>query len=135
MTPQLLIAAFLLAHGAIHGSFLAPRPPVTAGGPAWPFELGKSWLLGPLGLDAEATRMVGTALIALTIGAFALAALAAIGILPDGLWPASVTIGAIASIAVLGLYFSPWFVVGLAIDVGLLWAVLVQDWAPDGVTL
>jgi len=134
MATKWLIAAFLLAHGAIHGSFMAPRPPVTAGGPTWPFELGKSWLLGPLGLDTEATRMVGTALIALTIGAFALATLTAIGILPAGLWPAPVTIGAVASIAVLGLYFSPWFVVGLAIDLVLLWAVLIQSWAPEGVT-
>lgn len=134
MPTNLLIAAFLLAHGLIHGSFLAPHPPVTAGGPAWPFELGKSWLLQPLGLDSEATRMVGMALIALTIGAFALAALAAIGILPGGLWPPSVTIGAVASIAVLALYFSPWFVVGVGIDLVLLWAVLLQSWAPDGVT-
>jgi hypothetical protein len=129
-----LIAAFLLAHAAIHASFIAPRPPVTAGGPIWPFELGKSWLLGPIGLDAEAIRMVGLALIAVTMGGFALAALTAIGLTPDGLWPAAMTIGSIGSMALLGLYFSPWFVVGVAIDVVLLWAVLITDWAPDGVT-
>ena len=36
-----LIAAALLAHAAIHASFIAPRPPVTAGGSIWPFELGR----------------------------------------------------------------------------------------------
>jgi len=134
MATKLLIAAFLLAHGAIHASFLAPRPPVTAGGPVWPFELGKSWLLGPLGLDAEAMRMIGMVLIVLTIGAFVVAALAGAGLAPGGLWQATVTLGAIASIAVLGLYFSPWFVVGVAIDLMLLWAVLFQSWAPEGLT-
>lgn len=134
MATKLFIAAFLLAHGAIHASFLAPRPPVTAGGPAWPFELGKSWLLRPLGLDAEATRMIGMVLIVLTIGAYIVAALAAAGLAPGGLWPAAVTIGSIASIAVLGLYFSPWFVVGVAIDLVLLWAVLFQSWVPEAVT-
>jgi len=134
MTTKLMIAAFLLAHGAIHASFLAPRPPVTAGGPAWPFELGKSWLLGPLGLDAEATRTIGLVLIVLTIGAYVVAALAAAGLAPGGFWPAAVTIGSIASIAVLGLYFSPWFVVGVAIDLALLWAVLFQGWAPEVLT-
>lgn len=128
-----LIAAFLLAHGAVHATFLAPRPAATAGGPTWPFELGRSWLLGPLGLDAEATRMVGMALVALTIGVFALAAIAAIGVGPAVLWSAGVTIGAIGSIAVLGPYFSPWFVVGVGIDLVLLWAVLIQGWLPEGV--
>jgi len=134
MASKFLIAAFLLAHGAVHGSFLAPRPPVTAGGPTWPFELGRSWLLGPLGLDAEATRLVGLVLIVLTIGAFAIAALAAAGFAPAAVWPATVTLGAITSIALLGIYFSPWFVVGVAIDLALLWAVLSQGWAPEGVT-
>lgn len=132
MATKWLIAAFLLAHGAIHGAFLAPRPPATTGGPTWPFELTKSWLFGPLGLDAETTRLVGLALVALTIGAFALAAVSAIGVGPAGLWSPAVTIGAIGSIAVLGLWFSPMLVVGVAIDLVLLWAVLIQSWFPEG---
>lgn len=134
MAARWLVAGFLLAHAAVHGTFIAPRPPATAGGPTWPFELGKSWVLGPLGLDSEATRMVGMVLIALTIGAFALASLVAAGVVPSALWQATVTTGAIASIALLGLHFSPWFVVGVAIDLVVLWAVLVASWAPDGVT-
>lgn len=133
MATKWLFAAFLLAHAAVHGSFMAPRPPATSGGPTWPFELGKSWVLGPLGLDSEATRMVGMALMALTFGAFALAALVSAGFVPSALWQATVTVGAIASIALLGLFFSPWFVVGVGIDLVLLWAVLVASWAPEGV--
>lgn len=134
MVTRLLIAAFLLAHAAIHAAFISPRPPATAGGPAWPFELSRSWILGPLGLDSELGRILGLALIAVTFGGFALAALAALGLVPAGIWPPAVAIGAVASIAVLALFFHPWLVLGVAIDLALLWAVLVANWAPDGVT-
>jgi hypothetical protein len=128
---KLLVAAFLLAHGAIHAAFISPRPPATAGGPAWPFDLGHSWVLAPLGLDPAVGRLLGVALVALTLGGFALAALSALGIGPAGLWPAAVTIGAIASIALLALFFHPWLVLGVAIDLVLLWAVLVANWEPE----
>jgi hypothetical protein len=132
MIPRLLIAALLLAHGAIHASFVSPRPPATPGGPLWPFELARSWLLTPLGVPAETTRLMGTALVVATIGAFALAALATTGLLPADLWAPASAAGAISSLALLVLFFHPWLVLGLAIDLGLLWAVLVAGWTPRG---
>lgn len=132
MIAKLAIAAFLLAHAGIHAAFIAPRPPATAGGPTWPFELGSSWLLGPLGLRTEAARTLGTALVATTFAGFAVAAMAAIGILPPGLWAPTVAVGSITSIALIALFFHPWLVLGVAIDLVLLWAVLVAEWAPDG---
>jgi hypothetical protein len=134
MVVRLAIAGFLLAHAAIHIGFISPRPPVTAGGPAWPFDVGHSWILGPLGLDETTSRALAIALIAVILGGFALAGIAAIGIAPAGLWPAAVTIGGVASIAVLVLFFHPWLLLGIAIDVVLLWAVNVAYWAPEGVS-
>jgi hypothetical protein len=131
---QLALAAFLLAHAAIHAAFLSPRPPATASGPAWPFELGHSRLLSPLGLKADAARLIGAGLVALTVAGFAVAALAAMGIAPSGLWAPAVSAGAIGSIALLALFFHPWLVLGIAIDAVLLWAVLVAGWAPDRAT-
>lgn len=130
---SLAIAAFLLAHGGIHAGFLSPRPPATAGGPAWPFELDRSWILGPLGLGGDAARLLGIALVAATFGGFALGALAAVGIAPAGLWAPAVAVGAVASMAMIALFFHPWLVLGVAIDVALLWAVFLLGWAPDGV--
>jgi hypothetical protein len=130
MITRLLFAGFLLAHGAIHASFLSPRPPATAGGPAWPFELTRSWVLTPLGVQPETARLLGMALVAATFGAFALAALAATGLLPSELSGPSTGVGAVASLALLVLFFHPWLVLGLAIDLGLLWAVLVTGWTP-----
>jgi hypothetical protein len=134
MITRLLIAGVLLAHGAIHLGFVSPRPPATAEGPAWPFELGRSWILGPLGVDSEVGRLLGTALVAVTIAGFALAALAALGVAPAGIWLPAIVIGGVASIGVLAVFFHPWLVLGVAIDAALLWAVLVANWAPEGVT-
>jgi hypothetical protein len=128
--PRLLFAAFLLAHGAIHASFLSPRPPATAGGPTWPFELARSWVLTPLGLPPQTTRLLGLGLVAATMAAFALAALATAGVISADLWgPASAT-GAVASVVLLVLFFQPWLALGVLIDLGLVWTVLVAGWSP-----
>jgi hypothetical protein len=133
MLARLLVAAFLLAHGVIHAAFLAPRPPATAGGPPWPFELGRSWLLTPLGLGRETGRILGVALVAVTIAAFAAAAGAVAGFVPLTLWaPASIA-GAIASIVLLLVFFHPWLALGAVIDLGLIWVVVVAGWAPEGI--
>ena len=131
MIARLLIAGFLLGHALIHASYLAPRPPATAGGPAWPFELQGSWLLGRLGLDGEVGRALGIALIALTIGGFVLAALAAAGVAPAGMWAAGIAVGALASLGLLVIFFHPWLALGVAIDLGLLWVALASRWTPE----
>jgi hypothetical protein len=127
---RLVVAAFLLAHGAIHAGYLSPRPAASAGGPTWPFALESSWLLGRLPLDVEAMRVVGIALTAATIGGFALAALAGLGLLPGALWIAGASVGAVASVALLVVFFHPWLVVGLLIDAAVLWVVLIARWEP-----
>jgi hypothetical protein len=130
---KLLVAAFLLAHGAIHVAFIGPRPPATAAGPRWPFDLSHSWLLTPAGFDAEITRVLGLALTATTFGGFALAALAVVGVLPIGIWFPTLFLGVVASVTLLGLFFHPWLVLGLVLDLGLLWLGLVADWTPASI--
>jgi hypothetical protein len=130
MLTMLLLAAFLLGHGLIHASFLTPRPAPTAGAPSWPFDLERSWLLGRMNIPTPTTRALGTALVALTIAGFALAAIVALGVLDD-LWVPAVTIGALASLAVLGLFYRPWLTLGLVIDLVLLWVVLVAGFVPS----
>ncbi len=130
MLARLLLAAFLLAHGLVHLMFFSPPPPATAGGPSWPFALDRSWALTPLGVPADAMRVLGTALIALTIAGFALAAVVALGILPSSLWVPTIAIGAAASLALLVLFFQPWLILGVAIDAVLLWTALIAAWSP-----
>ncbi len=130
---KLLIAAFLLAHGAIHVAFLGPRPAATAGGPPWPFEIGRSWLLSPMGFDGDITRLLGLALTAASLGGFALAALGVLGVLPIGVWFPTLFLGVVASMALLVLFFHPWLILGIVIDVVLLWLAIVADWQPSSI--
>ena len=134
MLVDLALAGFLVAHGAIHLGFVN-RPPATADGPAWPFTLERSWLLDRLGVGPEAARALGLALVAVTIGSFALAAVATLGVLPASLWTVTVVLGAVASLAMLLVWFHPWLVLGIAIDVILLWAALVGRTPAEGLPL
>jgi hypothetical protein len=130
---RLVLAALLLGHALIHLAFIAPTPPATAGGPQWPFDLRNSWILETLGVRAGMGRLLGMAMIAVTLGGFALAAIAAIGVGPAGLWPVAAGVGTLASLGVLLLFFRPWLVLGVGIDLVLLWVVLVVGWSPDGI--
>ena len=134
MIARLAIAAFLLAHAGIHAAFLSPRPAATAGGPEWPFDVKRSWLLPRLGVDGEIPRLLAVTLTAATIGGYALAAFTAAGVAPAVVWVPALFAGSIASIALLVVFFHPWLVLGLAIDVALIWSVLIAGWSPDGVT-
>jgi hypothetical protein len=130
MPLGLLVAGFLLAHAAIHVGFIAPPPPATAGGPAWPFATDRSWLIRRLGLNPALLRRLATALVAVTIAGFALATLTTLGFLPQAIWPASIAIGSAASLGLLAACFHPWLVLGVVIDVALLWSCLAVGWQP-----
>jgi hypothetical protein len=127
---NVLVATFLVAHAAIHLAFIAPSPPVTADGPAWPFTTNDSWLLERLGLDPAGTRVLAGALVAAALIALAIASLAALGVVAVGLWVPALTVGAAASLGLLIAFFHPWLGLGIAIDVGLLWAGLLAGWVP-----
>ncbi|HEX2470015.1 MAG TPA: hypothetical protein VHK05_05450 [Candidatus Limnocylindrales bacterium] len=131
MVLNLFLAAFLFLHGALHVSYLAPRPPATPGGPDWPFTLERSWLLTASSVAPELTRMLGIALVVVTLAAFTVAAAAMLGIIPGGLWPVGIALGAGSSLALLVLFFHPWLVIGVVIDLALLVVVLLARWAPD----
>src|SRR5947207_10502618 len=111
----LALSALLLGHAAIHVAFLAPRPPVTAGGPPWPFDMDHSRVLDLLRVPPEVGRHLGGALVVLSIGAFSFGALVSLGATPAVVWAGSVTTGAVSSLGVLALYFRRWLVIGAAI--------------------
>jgi hypothetical protein len=129
---KLILAAFLFAHGMIHMSYLMPRPPATASGPSWPFALDRSWVLSPLGVASGAMRVMGLALALVTVAAFTVAAASVLGVVPQPLWTAAVAVGAASSLGLLVVFFHPWLVVGLLIDLALLGATLIARWTPDG---
>ena len=135
MLLPLATAGFLLAHAGIHVLFLSPPPPATADGPAWPFATGSSWLVTRFGVAKDAIRDLAFALVAVILGGFALAALVAIGLAPASLWLPAVVIGSMASIGLLAICFHPWLILGVGIDVGLLYATLVVGWVPTSASI
>jgi hypothetical protein len=130
MLARLAIAGLLLAHAAIHVAFVAPSPPVTADGPAWPFTTSGSWILSRLGIGPGEAHALALALVAVTLAAFALAAIAAVGIVPLALWTPAIVMGSAASLTLLITFFHPWLVLGVAIDVALMWLAVAVGWAP-----
>ena len=128
--PTLVVAAFLVAHGLIHASFVSPRPPATASGPAWPFDLTTSWILTPLGVGEGSLRLIGIALLILVVAGFVAAALATLGVAPSALFAPGIVVASVASIAMLAMFFNAWLVLGFAIDGLLLWATLANGWRP-----
>jgi hypothetical protein len=131
MPWKLLLTAFFMAHAAIHFGFISPAPAPAAGAPPWPFDLTRSWLLTPLGLDESVTKTLGIGLLlALSFG-YAAVTLVMMGILPERLFAVSVVVAATASLVMLALFFHPWLVLGVAIDVVLLYLVLGTSWAPQ----
>lgn len=124
---KFVIAFFLAAHGLIHLGYLTPAP----ADPNYPFRLSNSWLVTRLGMDASAVRAVGIVLSVVTIVGFAGAALAALGIVvPSHLWSALVIVAAVASLLLLALFWHMWLVLGVAIDVAMLIALVGFHWEP-----
>ena len=126
MIPRFVLVGFLMAHAAIHLGFVTPAPPAAPGAPPWPFDLGRSWLLSPLGIDPSLLRVIGFALFAAIVAGYALALIASVASLPADLMGIGIIVGSAASLVLLLLFFHPWLMLGVAIDIALLWAVTTR---------
>jgi hypothetical protein len=125
-----LLAAVLIGHGVVHTMF-AISPAATAGGPEWPFDMARSWVVTGAGVDPSVVHTIGMALIVIVAGGFALAALSTVGlVVPAGWWQGAVAGSAATSLVVLVLFFNPQLVLGIGIDALLLGAVATRAWAP-----
>ena len=126
-----LLAGLLFAHGWVHVMFVVPTPPPSAGGPAWPFDMSRSWLVTGAGLDVGLVRAVGIVLMIVVCAGFLLAALSTVQVIvPAAWWSVLVGGAAAASLLLLALFFSPMLTLGVGIDVILLWFVIAAIWSP-----
>jgi hypothetical protein len=124
-----LLGVLLFAHGAVHLLFAMPEPDA---GAEWPFDMGQSWAVTRSGLDPGVVRGIGWALIAVTVVTLVLAALSTVGIVvPQDWWPPTVVAGAVASTATLLLFFNPQLVVGIGINVLLVWVAVATSIADE----
>ena len=118
----LVAAAFLLAHGLIHVSYVTKPPVVEAGAPPWPFRLDASWGLSRLGVTSGVQRRSGVVLTAAVVTCFAAAAVVlAVG---SPVWQTIAAVAASLSLVQLVVWFHPWLSFGLLIDAAILATVL-----------
>jgi hypothetical protein len=132
-----LLAGLLVAHGWVHVMFAFPGPePSSADGLAWPFDMGRSWLISGAGMDAGVVRTVGLVLMVAVLVSFVLSALSTLGFLVPAGWWAGLLIGsAVGSTILLGMFFSPTLLLGFAINLALAWLALAGPWSPADPTI
>jgi hypothetical protein len=129
---RIVFALFLAAHGLIHLSYLSPAPAAKPGAPSWPFEMSRSWLVTAMNVDPGVVRAIGSVMVIVAAAAFVLAGLSWLGlVVPRDWWPMLIGVGAVASLAVLVVFFHPWILLGFAIDAVLLWLAFVAGWMPE----
>ena len=119
---RLLLAGFLIAHGLIHAAIYAvpkdPNKPV-------PFDPNHSWALAAMHVAERPTRTLGVRLSWLTALLFAGAGIALL--VHNSLWVSIAVCAAALGLLVKGLFFHPWLILGILIDIGVLWAA-AADW-------
>ena len=126
-----LFALFLIAHGLVHaGLAAAPNPNDPDAKPGAFFtSISRSWLLPQLGLNAAAVQWIGIILVALATLGFVFAGLGVFGIAGlTAVWRTVAVVSACVSLLLLALFWHPWLIVGVLIDVGLLIALLWAKW-------
>ena len=121
----LIFMFFLVAHALVGVLMFAGSPERPT--PSWPSS--ESWLFGSIGVAEDGQRTL--AMVVMGIAALALigGALGVVGV-PGvvGIWTWLIVAGAIFSLLTLVLYFSPWWLGGIAINIGLMVAILVLKW-------
>lgn len=107
---RILAFVFLVGHGPVHAVMWA-LPYSEQARADLPMDPGNSWILG----DARAVGL------GIALAATAALVVAAFAVLADASWWPSFTIAAAGtSLALLALFFSPWWLVGFAIDAAII---------------
>lgn len=130
---KILFGLFLIAHGLVHAGLAAapiPNDPESKPG-AFFTAPARSWLLPQLGLGASAIQWFGIILVVLATAGFVLAGLGVLGVPGlNTIWRTVAVISSCLSLLLLILFWHPWLIVGVLIDIGLLIALLWAKWPP-----
>jgi hypothetical protein len=124
-----LLALLLIAHGLVHVSLNAvPYSPTTPFWPSlWRPQTVHSWLVNHVGVGAAQARLIGGVLLIVATTGFVLAGLAvADWLIPHTWWRPVGAVAASASMLLFALFPHPWLVVGAALSLGTLCAILVR---------
>ena len=122
-----IFSLFLIAHAGLAAAPIPGDPDPKPG--AFFTEVTRSWLFQKLGLDPGFVRLVGIILVALSTLGFVLSGLGALGV--PGLseiWQAAAGLAAAFSLILLILFWHPWIIVGVLIDIGIVFLSLGGKW-------
>lgn len=110
-----LFGAVLIAHGLVPTAiWLAPASDEV------PFDVRHSWLLGELGSSTTVVALAAAAV-------FVVAGIAFLAGVPW--WPGVLVVASVLSLALLVVTFTPWWLLGVGIDVVLAAMALRELWA------
>jgi fatty acid desaturase len=128
---KILIALFLIAHGLVHGGLAAAPDPDDPGSNPGAFFTSpdRSWLLSKLGFNPSWVKWLGIGLVAAATLGFVLAGMGVFGI--PGLaevWRTIAVISAGLSLILLILFWHPWLILGVLIDLGIIISLLWMNW-------
>lgn len=133
-----LMVVILIGHGFIvsaqsGGNFGGGNSQIT--NPSWlnwfPMTLGRSWFLTAFKLEGTLVDKIfgfiwlasGLCLIAAALGVLGF-------IVPSELWRTLAVYGASGSLLMLLVYFHPFFIIGILVDVAILVTLLWTNWPP-----
>jgi hypothetical protein len=118
-----LIAAFLIAHGAVHLAVWLPPAPTDAERQA-PFNPDHSALLTRTQVSQASARLVAVRLAGTAAVLYVIAGLAVA--LGSGWAVAMAAAAAILGLALKVLYFNPWLTLGILLDAAVLSSALLS---------
>ncbi len=117
-----IFSLFLIAHAAAHAGLAAapiPGDPDPKPG-AFFTEIARSWLFQKMGLGPGFVRLVGIILVVLSTLGFVLSGLGALDVPGfSEIWQAAAGFAAAVSLILLILFWHPWIIVEVLIDIGL----------------
>jgi len=119
------IVLVLIGHGLIVAAQARTSFGISKSPPAdpdwlrwWPVPLGRSWLLDRAGLSGGSLEKALGAVWLLSGLCLVAAGFGFMGVVvPLGLWPALVVIGATGALVMLLLYLHPFYLIGILVDV------------------
>lgn len=123
---KLMIGGFLVVHGLVHVAVWA-----TPKGADQPFDPSRSWLLELFGITAGPARTLSIVLAVAAATGFVAAGVALfMGI--DS-WRGMAIASAAGALPLLLLFFNPWLTLGVAIELGILFSLVVSHWPAETV--
>ena len=126
-----ILGIFLIGHGIAHGGLAsAPDPSESDSTPGAFFtQKGRSRLFQYLDLDPVLVQRIGIGLAGISIVGFILTGMGVLGVPGlDMIWQGLALISAVASLILLILFWHPWIILGVVIDIGLILLAVLNSW-------